>query len=255
MNLPVDEEKRCYDSVRKMLALGSWAHDRFREMVDAFINDCLADHEYNIANACSNPCKSSPSDELQPGEYWRVHRVVKPDGTFDARWVVDQLVDQRVSDGISRSYAILIAVHNHHCGKGDRYSRGAAFLPSILTRTPESPSRRQVVQATLWGVFSTGPRFPVGQVSSSIQIVEQDIERLTPRTEIPTMRRPVRVAEVAGAAGIRADVLLKMLRKRHYPIGGVKGSFVVEYDQAFAALPANKQRQVSSWAEKNLPSD
>lgn len=63
------------------------------------------------------------------------------------------------------------------------------------------------------------------------------------------MTTAVLVADVARAAGMRADALLERLRDRRYPIGGPKGAYVVELEQAIVALPVGKRRQVRAWAK------
>lgn len=68
----------------------------------------------------------------------------------------------------------------------------------------------------------------------------------------PPMVRPVLVSEAAEPASKRPDVLLEMLRARHYPIGGVKGSFVAELDHILVTVP-KKRRAIQRWADEKYP--
>lgn len=140
--------------------------------------------------------------------------------------------------------------------------------PNRDSRFPRQPCRhppfspiRQPTMGGRWEVIMSKQKRDHSNHPFEVRVSERgraELARIsrsmsTVRDPAPLMRRPVLVAEVAKVAGKRPDVFLKMLRTRHYPIGGVEGAYVVEFDQALVTVPGNKRKQVRDWAEKNLP--
>ncbi len=66
------------------------------------------------------------------------------------------------------------------------------------------------------------------------------------------MERPVPIAEAATVANVRPDVLLKKLRVRDYPIGGVKGASVADLKHILLADPS-KRKRIQKWADEKYP--
>lgn len=128
---------------------------------------------------------------------------------------------------------------------------GLPLVPAVGWWTSHlRPAGESLIAVIDWLLEKLAPEPLV--TAEAIQRVEQKIDKLQGGLQTRPMARPVRIAAVAKAAGMRGDMLLKRLRSRSLRIDGPRGAFTAELTDVIAAVP-NRRKQILVWAEKNSP--
>lgn len=123
-------------------------------------------------------------------------------------------------------------------------ARGCMVPKPEVAGEAASPGRPRAVQGgvaqpaekSACGLVGGGPKVGVGETHPTL------------------LKRPVPVSAAAKVASKRSDVLLRMLRARQYPIGGVSGAYIAELEHIVVTVP-RKRQALMRWADENYKVD